>query len=63
MHITTGPASLRAKPTDDQIDIYALTHQGKLRTQNLVVLPTLELARPPGTRLRVAAHCTSATGG
>lgn len=34
MHITTGPASLRAKPTDDQIDIYALTHQGKLRTQN-----------------------------
>ena len=34
MHITTGSTSLRAKPTDDQIDVYALTHQGKVRTQN-----------------------------
>ena len=34
MHITTGSASLRGKPTDEQVDVYALTHQGKVRTQN-----------------------------
>ena len=34
MHITTGSTSVRAKPTDDQLDIYALTHQGMVRTEN-----------------------------
>ena len=34
MHITKGVTSHRAKPTDDQIDIYAVTHQGKVRAQN-----------------------------
>ena len=34
MPITTGSTSLRAKPTDDQFDIYAVTHQGKVRAQN-----------------------------
>ena len=34
MPIITGSMSLRVKPTDDQLDIYAVTHQGKVRAQN-----------------------------
>jgi len=34
VHITTGSTSRRSKPTDDQLDVYGLTHQGKVRAQN-----------------------------
>jgi len=34
VHITTGSTSLRSKPTDDQLDVYGLTHRGKVRAQN-----------------------------
>ena len=33
-NFTTGSLSLRSKPTDEQIDVYAVSHKGKVRAEN-----------------------------
>jgi hypothetical protein len=46
VHITTGSTSRRSKPTDDQLDVYGLIHEGKGRAQNQDHLLVRQLKKP-----------------